>query len=187
MAKIDVSKIDGYAEMSAEDKIKALEEFSLPDPDYTGYVKKELFDKKASELAEANKKLKDGLSEDEKERQEREQKMTDLENEIASLKKEKTIAGYKAKYLAQGMDDELATKTAEALEKGDSETVFANQRKFLESFEKKIRTEALGDVDKPPKGNSGSGETDDVKFAKDLAKKQAEGIQSFAEGMKHYL
>ena len=38
MAKIDVSKIEGYAEMSAEDKLKALEAFDIPDPDYSGYV-----------------------------------------------------------------------------------------------------------------------------------------------------
>ena len=38
--RIDVSTIEGYAEMTAEEKLKALESFELPNPDYTGYVKK---------------------------------------------------------------------------------------------------------------------------------------------------
>ena len=65
MSKIDVSQIEGYAEMSAEDRLKALEEFEVEDPDYTGYVKKEVFDKTASELAEQKKQLKSKLTEDE--------------------------------------------------------------------------------------------------------------------------
>ena len=44
MAKIDVSKIEGYAEMSAEDKLKALEAYDVPDPDMSGFVSKEQFD-----------------------------------------------------------------------------------------------------------------------------------------------
>ena len=61
MAKIDVTQIEGYAEMSAEDKLKALEGFDIPDPDYSGYVKKDVFDKTASELAGVKKQLKDKL------------------------------------------------------------------------------------------------------------------------------
>ena len=91
MAKIDVSKIEGYAEMSAEDKLKALEAFDIPDPDYSGYVDKKLFDKTASELAEKKKELRDKLSEDEaaklkekEERDELEEKYNKLLRESAS-------------------------------------------------------------------------------------------------------
>ena len=65
MAKIDVSKIEGYAEMSAEDKLKALEAYEVPDPDYSGYVKKDVFDKTAKELADKKKELKDKLTAEE--------------------------------------------------------------------------------------------------------------------------
>lgn len=44
MAKIDISAIEGYEAMSAEEKLAALEAFEIPEPDYTGFVKKELFD-----------------------------------------------------------------------------------------------------------------------------------------------
>lgn len=51
MAKIDVSTIEGFANMTAEQKVEALANYDFPDPDYTGYVKKDVFDKTASELA----------------------------------------------------------------------------------------------------------------------------------------
>ena len=70
MAKIDVTQIEGYADMTAEEKLKALEAFDVPDPDYSGYVSKEQFDKTASELAAKKKELSEKLSEDERQKQE---------------------------------------------------------------------------------------------------------------------
>ena len=64
MAKIDISKIDGYADMTPEQKIAALEAFETEDPDYSGYVKKDIFDKTASELAAKKKELNEKLTED---------------------------------------------------------------------------------------------------------------------------
>ena len=61
MAKIDISKIDGYADMTPEQKIAALEAFETEDPDYSGYVKKDIFDKTASELAAKKKELNEKL------------------------------------------------------------------------------------------------------------------------------
>ena len=42
MAKIDVSTIEGFADMTAEQKAEALANYEFPDPDYTGYVKKDV-------------------------------------------------------------------------------------------------------------------------------------------------
>ena len=61
MANIDTSKIEGYADMTAEEKVKALEAYTIADPDYSGYVKKDVFDKTASDLAKAKKDLKDRI------------------------------------------------------------------------------------------------------------------------------
>lgn len=76
MATIDTSKIEGYAEMTAEQKIAALESYTIPDAvDLTQYVSKNVFDRKASEAAEASKQLKAlkdaSLSEEERFKQER--------------------------------------------------------------------------------------------------------------------
>ena len=65
MAKIDISSIEGYAEMSAEEKLEALEAFELPEPDYSGYVKKELLDKASSEAANFKKQLREKMTEEE--------------------------------------------------------------------------------------------------------------------------
>ena len=56
--------------MSVEDKLKALESYEI-ELDYTGYVKKDLFDKTASELAEKKRQLKAKLTEEETKEQER--------------------------------------------------------------------------------------------------------------------
>ena len=76
MAKIDTSKIEGYAAMTAEQKISALESMTIPDEvDLTQYVSKATFDKKASEAAETSKQLKAlkdaNLTEEERLKQER--------------------------------------------------------------------------------------------------------------------
>ena len=54
MAKIDISKIEGYADMSAEEKLAALEGLEIPEPDYSGFVRKEVFDKTALSVSSAS-------------------------------------------------------------------------------------------------------------------------------------
>lgn len=59
MAKIDTSTIEGYAEMTADQKVAALEALTVPDAvDLTQYVSKATFDKKATEAAETSRQLK---------------------------------------------------------------------------------------------------------------------------------
>lgn len=155
MAKIDVSKIEGYAEMSAEDKLKALEAFDIPDPDYSGYVDKKLFDKTASELAEKKKELRDKLSEDEAAKLKEKEERDELEEKYNKLLRESAVSKNKAKLVALGYEESLADETAEAMADGNLEKIFANQKKHLTSFEKRIRAEALKDTPKPtPDGDS---------------------------------
>lgn len=76
MAKIDTSTIAGYADMTTEQKLKALESMTVPDAvDLSKYVSKETFDKKASEAADTSRQLKAlrdaNLSEEERLKQER--------------------------------------------------------------------------------------------------------------------
>lgn len=155
MAKIDVTQIEGYAEMSAEDKLKALEGFDIPDPDYSGYVKKDLFDKTASELAEKKKQLKDKMTEDEQKAQKEQEEREELQSKYDKLLHESEIAKHKAKLVALGYEETLADETAVAMADGDMEKVFANQKKHLDSVEKRVRADALKDTPKPtPDGDS---------------------------------
>lgn len=181
MAKIDTSTIEGYADMTAEAKLAALEAFELPDPDYSGYVKKSEYDKAAKELSQAKKSLAEaegGSS----------AKVTELEEKVANLEKEKKISGYKAEYLAAGYDEKLAQETAEALVAGDSAKVFANQKAFLEAHDKELKKELLKGTPGMPGGTPGGDDTvsDDLALANKIAKQSANAAKAAAEGIKHY-
>lgn len=155
MAKVDVSKIEGYADMSAEEKIAALEAYEVEEPDYSGYVKKEVFDNTASELARKKKELKDMLTADEQKEQADKEAHDKLQADYDKLLRESTVSKFKAKFLGMGYEEKLAEDTAIAMADGDSEKVFANQKKHIDSVEKKIRADVLKDTPKPtPDGDS---------------------------------
>lgn len=155
MAKIDVTQIEGYSELSAEDKLKALEQFDIPDPDYSGYIKKDLFDKTASELAEKKKQLRDKMTEDEQKAQKEQEEREELLTKYDKLLRESEISKHKAKLIALGYDEKLADETAVAIVDGNMEEVFTNQKKHLDSVEKRVRADALKNTPKPtPDGDS---------------------------------
>lgn len=151
--KVDVSTIEGYEDMTAEEKVAALEgvEINVPEPDYSGYVKKETFDKTASELAAKKKELSAKLTEDEQAKQAEAEKMKQLQEDYEKLLKESQLSKNKAHWLGLGYDEKLAEDTAQAMLDGDMKTVFANQKKFMDAFEKKIKAEVLKDTPKPHK------------------------------------
>ena len=149
MAQIDTSKIEGYENMTAEEKVKALESFNIPDPDYSGYVKKDVFDKTASELAQTKKDLKARMSEEEIRQKEAEAELNKYKEQALTLQKEKNIAANKAQFIAAGYDEALATESAEALEKGDFATVFKNQTTVIENVKKIAKGEAAANIPTP--------------------------------------
>ena len=58
MATIDTSTIEGFDGMAADEKVTALLGFQIPDAvDMTGYVRKDVFDAKATEAANLTKQL----------------------------------------------------------------------------------------------------------------------------------
>jgi hypothetical protein len=149
MAKIDVTQIEGYADMTAEEKLKALEAYDVPDPDYSGYVSKEQFDKTASELAAKKKELSEKLSEDERQKQEEQEQREELQKKYDTLLRESTVSKNKAKLLGLGYEEKLADETAEAMADGNLDKVFANQKKHLDAVEKRVRAEVLKETPKP--------------------------------------
>lgn len=170
MAKFDTSTIEGYADMSPEEKIAALEGADLPEPDYSGYVKKATFDKTASDLAKAKEQIKAAMSEDEQKKQEAADKMAALEDEVKTLRTQATINSYKSSYLALGYPEELAASTAEAMAKGDMETVFANQRTFNADRKKQIEADLLKSTPHPKTGEEGA-----VDYAKQIEEARERG------------
>lgn len=161
MAKIDTSKIAGYAEMTPEQKLAALEGFEYEDNLAELEKQKNAVSKANSEAAEWKRKHNALLSEDEKKKQEDAEKLTQMEKELSELREAKRISEYKAKYIAQGYEEALAEETAQALADGDSAKVFANQSKFLEEYAKKVKADALKKTPKPtPGAGSGGGAID---------------------------
>lgn len=184
--KINTGKIEGYENMTIEQKLAALETYEVADPDYSGYVTKEMFDKTASELSNAKKQLREKMSAEELKAKEDAEKMEALIKERDALLREKTVTSHKAKYLALGYDENLATETAEALANGELDKVFANQKKHNESVEKKIRADVLKETPKP-EGGTGSDTMTKEKFSKmDIAEQYKYSIDHPEEYKKLY-
>lgn len=168
MAKIDVSAIEGFSEMTAEQKLAALEAYEIPEPDYSGYVRKDLYDKAASDAAAWKKKHNELLSDDEKKKQENDEELTTLRKKVEEMEKEKLISGHKARFLALGYDEALADETANAMANGETEKVFANQKKFLEIHDKAYKAQLMGQTSTPPAGNTvANGKADYAKMIED--------------------
>lgn len=163
MAKIDTSKIEGYADMTAEQKIAAIEAYEIAEPDYSGFVKKDVFDTKAKEAAELSRKLKEKMTADEQAEANRLAEAESLKTELETLRKERTVSNYKASYLALGYDEALASATAEALADGKTDVVFANQKVFIEAQQKVLNKEVLKGTPRPPAGEPSGGVTTPTK------------------------
>lgn len=154
--KIDISKIEGYADMTAEEKLAALEAY---DVDMSGFVKKELMDKAASEAAAYKKQLREKLSADEQAKAEQDEVFKTMQAELETLRTEKAIDASTKKWMSLGYDEKLATETAKAMVSGDTEKVFANHAKFIAEKEKNLRAQLLKDTPAPPSGEGSKGMT----------------------------
>ena len=183
--KIDTSAIPGYADMTAEEKLAALESFEFqPEPDDDAAAKekrwKDLISKANGEAAEYKKQLREHLNAEEKEKLEREEAAKKAAEEQAEkdrrydeLLKETTITKLTAKYIALGWSQELAAATAQAQYDGDTDKVFANMKTFADAREKEIIAEAAKHGPKPGGNASGDAQSEDVSIAKQLGERAA--------------
>lgn len=165
--KIDTSKIEGYADMTPEQKLAAIEGYNF---DMSGYVPKTVFDKTAAEASEWKKKHKALLTDEEQKKQEDADRLAAMESELNTLRKAKTVSEYTAKLVEQGYDGELATKTATAMADGDMAKVFACQKTFLDGYAKTVRADSLKQTPRPPAGGAG-----DVNYAQLMEQASANG------------
>ena len=144
--KIDTSKITGYADMTAEEKLKALEEFEIETPKDNGDEVTKLktaLSKANSDAAEWKRQFREKQSEAERAEAERKEHEQAVEDELRTLRRDKTVSGYVAQCLALGYDKDLALRAAEAMADGDAASILACQQDFLESKQKEIEAAAL--------------------------------------------
>ena len=149
-------QIENYENMTVEEKLAALEAY---EPDMSGFVAKSAFDKTASELAAAKKSIREKMTEDEAKAAKDAEERAALETRVKELEHERAVNGYMAAYTAMGYDEKLAKESAEALAKGDTKTVFENQKAFYAAKEKELRAEILKSTPTPDAGAPTSGVT----------------------------
>lgn len=189
MAKIDTTKIEGYSEMTAEEKLAALEAFEVEDNASEIDNFKKMISKANTEAAEWKRKHNALLSEEEKAKAEAEEERQRKENEFAEMQKklndletEKTVALYQAKLVSMGYTANLASSTAKALSEGKMNEVFANMAQHLDAKEKDLRASILKDTPTPNTGAT----TDEI--TKEDFKKMgyAEKVKIFNENPELY-
>lgn len=157
--KIDTSKIENYENMTAEEKVAYYEAFEYDDKADELAKYKNAVSKANSEAAEYKRKAREleqkkleSLSEEERLKAETENKINDLNAELETLRKEKTIASYQAQYIALGYSPELAKDTAEAICNNDMVKVLANQKIFNDGIKAQVQSEILKSQPSPTTG-----------------------------------
>lgn len=144
--KIDVSKIDGFEAMSAEDKLVALMgyEFETPKTDDTEITKlKTALSKANSEAAEWKRQFRDKQTEQERAEAERAENEKALQEELSALRRGKVVDEYAKQCMGMGYDAALAAECAEAMADGKFNTVFEIQKRFMEAKTREIEAAAL--------------------------------------------
>jgi len=145
--KIDTSKITGYEDMTVEDKLAALEAFDIevpkqePAEDVTKL--KAALSKANSDAAEWKRQFREKQTEAERAEAERKEREAAVEEELRTLRRDKTVSGYVATCLALGYDKDLALRAAEAMADNDAATVLACQQDFLSAKKKELEAAAL--------------------------------------------
>lgn len=145
MAKI-TTRIEGYADMTAEEKLKALEELEIEVPkDNSEEVTKlkTALSNANSDAAKWKAALREKQTEAERAEAERAEREKAVEDELRTLRRDKTVSGYVAQCLALGYDKDLALRAAEAMADNDAATIMACQQDFLEAKRKELEAAAL--------------------------------------------
>lgn len=154
--KIDTSLIPGYAEMTPEQKLAALESFEYEDNASELEKLKNSISKANGEAAEWKRKHNELLSEEERKKFEFEESQRKMNEELEMFRKADRISKHKVSLMANGFSEEMATKAAEALESGDATTFYQVQRSHIEAVQKKLQEELMGGTPTPPAGQGGT-------------------------------
>ena len=144
MAKIDVSTIKGYEEMSAEDKLNALlgYEFEIPKNDTDEKLKAAL-SKANSDAAEWKRKFRETQTEQERQAAELAESQKQMQEQLDAYKAKERVSSYANKLMAAGVDADTADLMAKSLPEGVSDDYFTAYKSFIETKTKEIESAAL--------------------------------------------
>lgn len=155
---MDVTKIEGYENMTAEEKIAALEAY---EPDLSGMVSKSVLDRATAEAADWKRKYNSTLSDAEKAKVAAEESQKAMNDRLAELERKDKISTAKDQYIASGFTPELASATAEAFVDGNMDLVFQNINKHAINVATAAKDEALKETPAPPASGNPQGVTID--------------------------
>lgn len=175
--KIDVSLIEGYDEMTPEEKVAALEAMEFDDSELTklreeAKKNKDLITKYTGEISALKKEKNSTLSEAELRAAAQDEAFKELQSKYDEMLKSSTRSAYVAKYVELGYDKALAEETAQALVDGDLDKVFMNGEKYKATLEKQFKADALKATPKPGAGSPQFKTKDDIMKIEDTAERQ---------------
>lgn len=191
--KLNVLLGDSYKEgMTAEELVAAIEK--APDPTAEVEKLRNAVTKANSQAAEYKKQLAAKRSDEENAAQEQADKFAELQKQneeyaktVAALTKEKTIATYKAEFVKQGYEAELADKAANALADNDTAKLFKFQSEFMAAHDTAYKASLLKDMPTPPGADGKSGtDSEGVAFAKSLAQQNAASFKASSDAMSAF-
>lgn len=141
--KVDVTQIEGYDTMTAEEKVAALEGFEMkPDTSEADNLKA-LLSKRNSENANLTKQLREKMTAEEQAKADREAEMRAKDEKIAELEKKDRIATFTNSYMSIGFGADEAQRQAELLYEGDFASVIANHKSHIENIQKQAMSDAI--------------------------------------------
>lgn len=162
--KIDVSKIENFDNLTAEEKVNALMEYEVETEDVVKL--KNALNKASADAAEAKRALRARQTEAEQAEAERAEKEKEREELLRTLMREKTILDNKSQFLSVGYDNDLAQKSAEAMADGNMADIFSGFKSFLEARERQIKSELLNKTPAPVPGSNAPGAITKAEFDK---------------------
>ena len=146
--------IEGYAEMTAEQKLAALEALEAGNPNDEIERYKKAASKANSEAADYKRKYTEKLSEAEKAEAAKDEELNALRAKVAESEREKAISGYMAKFASLGYDEALASETAKQFAEGNTDAVFASFNSFLQTHDKNYKDNLMRNGSQPPAGKN---------------------------------
>lgn len=144
--KIDPSKIEGFDNLSADEKVAALlnQEIEVEQTEPADVTKlKTSLSKANSEAAEYRRLLREKQTEAERAEADRAEREKALQDELASYRDRERISTYKANLMGAGIDEPTADLMAKSLPEGVSDEYFLATKSFLDNQRQKLLTESI--------------------------------------------
>lgn len=147
--KLDTAQIENYENMTVEEKLAALEAIDIPDQNAEIERLRSAITKSNADAAEWKKKHNALLTADEQAKQEQEDIFKEMQEELATLRREKSVSDAKSKLLSIGYSEKLCSAAAEALCDGRIDDIIQSFSEFIKSHDAEMKAAAFSKTPQP--------------------------------------